>query len=648
MIRLSVDGRTAEVEPGSTVLQAAKSVGIDIPTLCHLDGVSSSTSCFVCVVEVGGRRGLLPACALPAEEGMVALTDTPAVREARVRAVELLLSDHVGDCEAPCHVACPVGLDIPEYIRALRRDGAAAAARLMSAQTAFARSLARICPAFCERACRRRLRDCPVAIRALGRFIADAGETPARDKPTGKRVAIVGAGPCGLTAAYHLLRMGHDCVVLDANPEPGGLLRYGVPEFRLPKQALARDIEAILRLGAEFRPGSVLGLDISLQELRRDYDAVVLAFGAANHTRIGFHGEELATDGMRFVGDANAGGAAASESRRVVVGPLETGLDVAEIAARLPGETWFLAVDAPGRTTSPRVEQVRQEGVVVEESVTVEFLERALGRRLKLAYQCGGVDKDIETDEVIVARSREPDTKLIRSQGLQVLRRRLRVDGATMGTSLPGVFGGGEAVRGGDYAARAVADGRLVAASVSRFLAGEEPAPGVRRFNTTMRNLESDELEAFFAKGSSAKRGDEVETSVSVDDALVEAGRCLSCDCGKKAQCSLRALAERLGARAYRYRGERRRYERIETHPDVIYEPGKCVSCGRCVAITRQAGEEYGLAFIGRGFRVRVDAPLSSGLAAALTKTAAACVEACPTGALCFRAAPPAIGRADA
>ena len=284
-VSLTIDGRPVTVEAGTTILQAARSLGIKIPTLCHLDGVPPTGSCFLCVGQVSGRANLVPSCVAPVAEGMEVITDSAEVRAARKMALELLLSDHVGDCDAPCSLACPAGLDVAGMLRALVVGDARAALAVAKERLPLAGSLGRICPRFCERVCRRRELDEPIAIRELHRFAADADSAdepyvPPRCEPSGKRVAIVGAGPAGLSAAFFLLREGYACTLFDAQREPGGFWRHAIPEFRLPRAALAADVEAVRRLGAEFRFGVRLGQDLALGDLRHDFDAVLLAVGA--------------------------------------------------------------------------------------------------------------------------------------------------------------------------------------------------------------------------------------------------------------------------------------------------------------------------------------------------------------------------------
>ncbi|MBE3097733.1 MAG: (2Fe-2S)-binding protein, partial [Planctomycetes bacterium] len=286
MPRLLIDGREVEVAAGATILDAARQLGVQIPTLCHLDGCTPATSCMVCVVKVRNPDRLLPACGARAEDGMEVESETDEVRAARRTALELLLSDHPGDCIAPCRSICPARMDIPRMLRqAAAGDWASAAATARSA-LALPATLGRICPAPCEKGCRRADHDAALAIRSLHRRAADsdlaaAGRTLPPCKPaTGRRAAVIGAGPCGLAAAWRLLQDGIACTLFDDQDKPGGMLRLSVPETQLPREVLDAEVALVAALGAEFRMRTRIGRDVALADLRKDFDAVLVAAGA--------------------------------------------------------------------------------------------------------------------------------------------------------------------------------------------------------------------------------------------------------------------------------------------------------------------------------------------------------------------------------
>ena len=221
MPKVKIDGKEVQVKRGDTLLEAAESLGIPVPTLCSLDGSEPFTSCMLCVVEETSTGQLIPACSAPAEDGMAVQTNTDSVRAARRAALELLLAEHVGDCEAPCTLACPLEIDVPEVIRLLEQGEIREAERRIRSATALPALACLLCPAPCEKACRRGQYDQSVAIGLLMRHVVEAQDSAARAlvpavpapgaQPPAKKVAVIGAGPAGLSAAYHLALLGHSC-----------------------------------------------------------------------------------------------------------------------------------------------------------------------------------------------------------------------------------------------------------------------------------------------------------------------------------------------------------------------------------------------------------------------------------------------------
>jgi len=508
MITLTIDGKPVSVPDGSTILDAARSLGLNIPTLCFLAGVKENrASCMACVVRIGNDTRLMPSCSTKATDGMVVSSETPDVKAARKAALELLLSDHLGDCVSVCQRVCPARMAIPEVIRLVAAGRMKDAIALVKEDVVFPGVLGRICRAPCEMGCRRRQYDGAVAIQLIEREVAnlDANAAdrfvPACAPSTGKRIAVIGAGATGLSAAFFLLKLGHKVTVFDVAAEPGGQMRAA----DLPREVLDADIATIGAMGLEFRGNTRLGRNVKLDELRRDFNAVILAVGPTaktNHTELGV----AATEKM------------------------------------------------------------------------------------------------------------------------------IKVSAKNFQTEVPGVFAGGSCIRSGWDPARSVGDGHLLAESVDAFLAGRDYQIAPKEFTTTIPKLSPDEYRQL-------GRGANSELSVRelVSEAEKAAGRCCHCDCRAANDCKLRFYSIAYNADPKAFAGERRRaFEVIRQPGGVIFEPGKCISCGICVAIAEQAQEPLGLTFIGRGFDVKVAVPLNGTLAEGLQKVGAECVKHCPTGALAF------------
>ena len=280
--KITIDHQEVEVREGQSVLDAARSLGLDIPTLCYLERCGPATSCLVCLVKINGR--LVPSCGAKVAPGMVVQSETDEVREARRTALELLFSDHVGDCLSPCHRLCPLQLNIPVMIRHLQAGELSDAVATVRQALPLASVLGRLCNHPCEQGCRRGSEDLPAAIREMERFVADhdlhlpdAFRIPCKPS-TGRSVAIVGAGPCGLSAAFYLARQGHTVTVLDRNERSGGTLRR-LGDAELPKSILDAELARLASLGIRFRNKVELGTGTTLPELLREFHAVLLATG---------------------------------------------------------------------------------------------------------------------------------------------------------------------------------------------------------------------------------------------------------------------------------------------------------------------------------------------------------------------------------
>ncbi len=285
MIHLKIDHTDISVPEGTSVLEAARSAGLSIPSMCYKEGHENHPSCMMCVVKDQKTGNLFPSCAIKAVEGMELLNNDPDVYEARRDSLELLLSDHVGDCEAPCSLACPANMNIPLMNRHIASNNFPEALRVVKEEIALPYILGYICPAPCEKACRRKQIDNAVSVCLLKRFVAEEDEKsginylPVKEKINGKKIAIIGTGPAGLSAAYYLLQKGHSCILFDKNEQAGGALRYSIPESELPHEALDAEINRIRNFGAEFRLSKLIDKDVFEKEIKPAFDAIILATG---------------------------------------------------------------------------------------------------------------------------------------------------------------------------------------------------------------------------------------------------------------------------------------------------------------------------------------------------------------------------------
>jgi formate dehydrogenase major subunit len=679
LVSLTIDSLPVQVEAGQTILQAARKAGVAIPTLCYVEGFQASSSCFLCVVQLQGRAGLWPSCAMPAAEGMAVITNSEEIRAARKTALELLLSDHTGDCIGPCRTGCPARLDIPNFIGRIAAGDDRASADIVTQDLTLPASLGRVCPRLCEQRCRQCDVAEPLSIRNLHRFAADhnrlladgrAGGPGQPVEPTGKRVAIVGAGPAGLAAADHLLRKGHGAVLFDAHQQAGGMLRYGIPAFRLPRPVLDAEIERIGGLGAEFRLGKRLGRDFSLEQLRRDFDAVFLAVGAQGSRGLGCPGEDLAMPALEFLERLTEGPPPVVGNEVLIVGGGNTAMDASRCALRLGAKSVRVLYRRTRREMPCLMEEVEAaeaEGVQIDFLVAPLQLERKKGefvltcQRMELGApdESGrarptpvpGSEFAVRASRVIAAIGQNVVFDGLPGGEIALSKWGIAADPKTLATNLPGVFAGGDAVAGPDLAVRAVAAGKLAAASLDQFLGGKKVSGVPEPIHVLMGKLSEEELAVLFRNIERGPRApmprlemekrrttfEEVELGFSPEAAAREARRCLGCGCGKAVACRFRQFASDYGADPERFAGQRRHFARDTSHPEILFEPGKCILCGACVQVAAQEGEELGLALIGRGFQVAAAVPFGKPMAEALRKSGRRAAEVCPTGAIMLK-----------
>ncbi|MGE5424898.1 MAG: FAD-dependent oxidoreductase [Syntrophothermus sp.] len=279
-MKIRINNTVTEVAAGTTVMEAARGIGIDIPSMCYLKGRSNHPSCMICMVEDETSGKIFPSCGMPVSEGMSIITENEEIIKLRKESLELLLSDHLGDCQAPCRISCPAFMNIPLMNRLIAGGKTAQALEIVQEEIAIPLVLGYICPAPCEKACHRRSVDKSISICRLKRHAAEDPSFIENIVPvpsTGKQIAIIGSGPAGLSAAYYLLKNGHQCTLYDRNDRPGGNLLQ-IPESRLPKAALDKQIEVIRRLGGRF----ILETDVpsaEISHLENRFDTIILAIG---------------------------------------------------------------------------------------------------------------------------------------------------------------------------------------------------------------------------------------------------------------------------------------------------------------------------------------------------------------------------------
>ena len=298
MLKLKIDNQVVEVEDGKTIMDAAAKLGIDIPNMCFLKGHSNHPSCMICVVKDIDSGELHPSCAVEAKEGMEIVTMDDDIFKARQETLELLLSDHVGECEARCRVACPAFMDIPLMNRLIAENKPIEALKIVKEEIALPIILGYVCSAPCENACRRNSVDETIAICQLKKYVAlqDAKAStiymPEKKRANGRSVAIIGAGSTGMTAAFHLTKSGFDTTVYDRRDKAGGTLLDPDQPKEMPLEALQTEVDILMEFGVKFQLDKNIDQE-QFESLKSEHDYVVIATGSFQPERDQDFGFEL-------------------------------------------------------------------------------------------------------------------------------------------------------------------------------------------------------------------------------------------------------------------------------------------------------------------------------------------------------------------
>ncbi len=403
------------------------------------------------------------------------------------------------DPKAPCQAACPAGTDAGRYVGLIAQGRFDDAYAVAAEVNPFPSVCGWICTAPCETACRRGTLDEPVSIRNLKRFAAEHGKLPAVEAPKKRRperVAIVGGGPAGMSAAYYLVRLGYGVTVFEAMPVSGGMMAIGIPSYRLPREVLREEIDRIVGLGVELRLDSAMGRDFSLSDLEaQGYKAVFLATGASKSRRLGVPGDQLpgVVPATFFLKQVNLGEEPHLSGPVVVVGGGSTAMDAARSALR-SGADSVTVLYRRGRAEMPaqheEIEAAEREGIAVRTGVVVDEVlgnGRAGSVRCRLQQSTGRVEAgravweaipgsqlEISCSTILVAIGEEPDPSVLPpGAGIEVSSwAGIMADPRTLATGRAGVFAGGDVVSGPKTVIDAVANGRRAAASIHEYLSG--------------------------------------------------------------------------------------------------------------------------------------------------------------------------------
>jgi len=394
----------------------------------------------------------------------------------------------------PCSLQCPGNVDVPSYLSKIRDGKLLEAAEILLDCNPFPAITGRVCPHYCEKECNRGEFDEPISVRAIERFMGDyisQNSTQITRPPeidTDKTVAIIGAGPAGLSAAYYLRRSGHRVTVFEKMEEPGGMLTYTIPAYRLPKDIVRRQIRTLENIGIEFKVKVNVGTDVTLEDIRKSFDSVFIASGAWGQRVLGIENEELLISGLEFLASVNLGLREAPRRKILVIGGGNVAVDVSITALRLGAEQVTMAC-LECREEMPaipgEIEQAAAEGIKLMPSWGPSRILKSNGKisgmelvRCTSVFDgegrfCPTFDSDVKetvkVDQVILAIGQKTDLSFT-EPSLKVERGLIAIDQDTQSTNMEGVFAGGDVTRGAASVIEAIAAGRRAADSIDRYL----------------------------------------------------------------------------------------------------------------------------------------------------------------------------------
>lgn len=459
----------------------------------------------------------------------------------------------------PCVSLCPAHVDIPGYIALVSVGRYGDAIRLIRKDNPFPTTCGFICEHPCEARCRRNMMDDSVNIRGLKRVAADfAGEVdpPERAPSTGKRIAILGGGPGGLSAAYYLQLMGHQAVIYEMLPKLGGMLRYGIPNYRLPKDRLDQDIQAVLKTGVEVRHGLKIGRDITIQQLREEYDAVLITIGASTDKKLGLEGEDAegVLSAVQFLRDVGSSKIMDLTGKEVaVIGGGNVSMDAVRTAKRLGAKK--VSIVYRRRTADMTALPDEIEGAVAE-GIELQTLKAPASLDIDDKNQIRGIyvtpqmvssikngragirptgepDVYIPCDILVIAIGQNIETRHFEEAGIPVERGKIVTRSTGAFEHMPGVFAGGDCASGPASVIKAIAAAKVVAANIDEYLGFhhqiscdvEIPEANLRD-RTPCGRVNLTEREAC----ERVRDFDGVENCMTEQEAKQEASRCLRCD----------------------------------------------------------------------------------------------------------------------
>ena len=687
-LNIIINGKKTSAKKGETILQCAKRQGVEIPTLCNDPRLSPYSSCFVCVVQIEGMNGLQPACSTPVREGMSVETHNEKVSTARKAALDLIASNHYADCVAPCKLICPAGVDVQGYISLIEKGLYSEAVALIKEVNPLPAICGRVCVRPCEVACRRNLLDegTGVGIDYLKRFAADTDlassekYVPEIAPTTGKNIAVIGAGPGGLSVAWFLQLKGHQVDIFEASPHAGGMLRYGIPPYRLPNELIDAEADNVRELGSNLYFNRRLGDDLDYKEIGQKYHATILTIGSQKGTGVGCSGDDAGNvfSGIDFLRNIEMTGQKPDFSGKTVavIGGGNTAMDCCRTAMRLGAKKVYVVYRRTEKEMPANpieIHESKEEGIeylflnnpveiAKDENGDIKTMKLikmelgepdASGRRRPVPIE--GSEYNLDLDYVLAAIGQKTQVNFIdninehSNAGKLEINRWGDIDANkhTLQTGIPSVFAAGDGVTGPATLIEAIAQAKVASRSCHQFLSGEEIVPETVEFISKKDNFKpqvSEDYQGRFAKvmrnemplipPNNRQNFNEVELGYDESMAVEETARCLECGCSEYHTCDLKALCDEYGADQEKFAGDYQSFNVRFDHPYIEIDSNKCILCSRCVRICQEVSGASALGLVNRGFETFVAPAMGDSLCDSECESCGLCISACPTGAI--------------